>query len=247
MVYSTRNSLVCLGPNVKSQRSNPFVSGLPSGVVPPASASTFAIVMVSSTGNTPGSFTAPSTLTRRRNVISIDGLRRYFRYSLSSCSLISVTMRARAAGDHDAAATTAFAASGRGDLAFFVQNKAQQRTTPNRTALIFSLEPFFAALFAYLLIGSALTGREWFGDKFSVLDPYGFVFYTWGVRRELPMGELKNYTRLLEETRQEAISRMIEQATAIGANAIVNVRFATSDVAAGAAEIYIYGTAVRAE
>jgi len=60
-------------------------------------------------------------------------------------------------------------------------------------------------------------------------------------------GELKNYTRLLEETRQEAISRMIEQATAIGANAIVNVRFATSDVAAGAAEIYIYGTAVRVE
>jgi len=60
-------------------------------------------------------------------------------------------------------------------------------------------------------------------------------------------GELKNYTRLLEETRQEAISRMITQASALGANAIVNVRFATSDVAAGAAEIYIYGTAVRVE
>jgi uncharacterized protein YbjQ (UPF0145 family) len=60
-------------------------------------------------------------------------------------------------------------------------------------------------------------------------------------------GELKNYTRLLEETRQEAINRMIAQASSLGANAIVNVRFATSDVAAGAAEIYIYGTAVRVE
>ena len=43
-------------------------------------------------------------------------------------------------------------------------------------------------------IDGMLAGREWFGDKYSVLDPYGFVFYTWGVRRELPMGELKNYT-----------------------------------------------------
>ena len=39
-----------------------------------------------------------------------------------------------------------------------------------------------------------LDGREWLSDRYSVLDPYGFVFYTWGVRRELPMGELKNYT-----------------------------------------------------
>ncbi len=43
-------------------------------------------------------------------------------------------------------------------------------------------------------IDGMLAGREWFGDQFSVLDPYGFVFYTWGVRRELPMAELKNYT-----------------------------------------------------
>jgi len=60
-------------------------------------------------------------------------------------------------------------------------------------------------------------------------------------------GELKTYTHLLDESRQEAISRMIEHATSLGANAIVNVRFATSDVAAGAAEIYIYGTAVKVE
>lgn len=60
-------------------------------------------------------------------------------------------------------------------------------------------------------------------------------------------GEVKTYTKLLDETRQEAISRMIEHAKALGANAIVNVRFATSDVAAGAAEVYIYGTAVKVE
>lgn len=60
-------------------------------------------------------------------------------------------------------------------------------------------------------------------------------------------GELKSYTKLLEETRQEAVTRITEQAKTLGANAIVNVRFATSDVAAGAAEIYIYGTAVTVE
>jgi len=43
-------------------------------------------------------------------------------------------------------------------------------------------------------IDGMLAGRDWFSDRYSVLDPYGFVFYTWGVRRELPMGELKNYT-----------------------------------------------------
>ncbi len=39
-----------------------------------------------------------------------------------------------------------------------------------------------------------LAGREWLSDRYSVLDPYAFVFYTWGVRRELPMGELAHYT-----------------------------------------------------
>ncbi len=57
-------------------------------------------------------------------------------------------------------------------------------------------------------------------------------------------GELKGYTELLEESRNEAIERMIKQATQMKANAIVNVRFSTSSVAAGASEIYVYGTAV---
>ena len=43
-------------------------------------------------------------------------------------------------------------------------------------------------------IDGMLAGREWLSDRYSVLDPYAFVFYTWGVRRELPMAELKNYT-----------------------------------------------------
>ena len=60
-------------------------------------------------------------------------------------------------------------------------------------------------------------------------------------------GELKGYTELLQETRDQAIERMKSQALQMGANAIVNVRFSTSSVAAGAAEIYVYGTAVSVE
>ena len=57
-------------------------------------------------------------------------------------------------------------------------------------------------------------------------------------------GELKGYTELLTESRREALKRMMAQAQELGANAIVNVRFTTSAVTAGAAELYAYGTAV---
>ena len=60
-------------------------------------------------------------------------------------------------------------------------------------------------------------------------------------------GELKGYTELLKESRNESAKRMAEQAKQLGANAIVNIRFATSSVAQGAAELYVYGTAVRVE
>ena len=60
-------------------------------------------------------------------------------------------------------------------------------------------------------------------------------------------GELKGYTELLQESREEAISRMIEQAQSIGANAVLNVRFSTSTIAQGAAELFAYGTAVVVE
>ena len=57
-------------------------------------------------------------------------------------------------------------------------------------------------------------------------------------------GELKGYTELLQESRDEALQRMTQQAEAMGANAVLNVRFATSSVAQGAAEILVYGSAV---
>lgn len=57
-------------------------------------------------------------------------------------------------------------------------------------------------------------------------------------------GELKGYTELLIESRRDAMQRMIAQAQQLGANAVVNVRFATSSITAGAAELYVYGTAV---
>ena len=58
-------------------------------------------------------------------------------------------------------------------------------------------------------------------------------------------GELKAYTELMEETRNEATERLIAMARAKGADAIIAVRFGTSDVAAGAAEVFAYGTAVK--
>lgn len=57
-------------------------------------------------------------------------------------------------------------------------------------------------------------------------------------------GELKGYTELLQESREEATQRMIAEAQGKNANAILNIRLATSAVAAGAAEVYVYGTAV---
>jgi len=60
-------------------------------------------------------------------------------------------------------------------------------------------------------------------------------------------GELKGYTELLQESREEAVNRMIQQAEAVGANAVLNVRFSTSSVAVGAAELFAYGTAVVLE
>ncbi|MBB3167598.1 YbjQ family protein [Simiduia aestuariiviva] len=60
-------------------------------------------------------------------------------------------------------------------------------------------------------------------------------------------GELKGYTELLTEAREEATARMVQQAQAIGANAVINVRYSTSSISAGAAELFAYGTAVVLE
>jgi len=60
-------------------------------------------------------------------------------------------------------------------------------------------------------------------------------------------GELKGYTQLLNESRRQALERMVQQAAHMGANAVINIRFSTSSIAQGAAELYVYGTAVRVD
>lgn len=67
------------------------------------------------------------------------------------------------------------------------------------------------------------------------------------VLRNVAGGEVREYTKMLAEAREQAIDRMIEEAEALEANAIVSVRFQTSMVMKGAAEMLCYGTAVRVE
>ena len=62
--------------------------------------------------------------------------------------------------------------------------------------------------------------------------------------KNLVGGELKGYTELLTEARRQSMERMMSQAQQLGANAIINVRFTTSAITQGAAELYAYGTAV---
>lgn len=65
--------------------------------------------------------------------------------------------------------------------------------------------------------------------------------------RNIVGGEVKDYTVMLAQAREEALQRMMEQAEKMGANAIVGVRFVTSMVMSGAAEMVAYGTAVKLE
>lgn len=65
--------------------------------------------------------------------------------------------------------------------------------------------------------------------------------------KNLVGGELRGYTELLIESRRQALERMLAQAEQLGANAVVNVRFTTSAITQGAAELYAYGTAMVLE
>ncbi|RLC92270.1 MAG: YbjQ family protein [Chloroflexi bacterium] len=65
--------------------------------------------------------------------------------------------------------------------------------------------------------------------------------------RNLIGGEIPEYSKLMGESREQAIQRMVAEAEALGANAIVGVRIATSMIMSGAAEILVYGTAVKVE
>ena len=67
------------------------------------------------------------------------------------------------------------------------------------------------------------------------------------VLRNIAGGEVKEYTKMLAESREQAIDRMVEEAQALGADAILGVRFQTSMVMSGAAEMLCYGTAVLLE
>jgi uncharacterized protein YbjQ (UPF0145 family) len=63
--------------------------------------------------------------------------------------------------------------------------------------------------------------------------------------RNLAGGELKAYSELLTKARDEALDRMVQDAESLGADAVVNVRFETSEVISGGAEVIAYGTAVQ--
>ena len=67
-----------------------------------------------------------------------------------------------------------------------------------------------------------------------------------GLKR-LVGGEIKSYTKMMSDAREETIARMVKQAEGLGADAVINVRFATSMIMQGAAEILCYGTAVKIE
>lgn len=65
--------------------------------------------------------------------------------------------------------------------------------------------------------------------------------------RNIVGGEITEYSRLLAESREQSLSRMTERAQELGANAVVGLRFSTSVIMGGAAEILAYGTAVKVE
>ena len=62
--------------------------------------------------------------------------------------------------------------------------------------------------------------------------------------RNIVGGELRQYTELMQEAREEATLRLLDEVKRLGGNAVINVRFASTNVTQGAAEIYVYGTAV---
>jgi len=85
-----------------------------------------------------------------------------------------------------------------------------------------------------LVRGNTIRARNIFSDLVAML-------------RNITGGEVKEYTKMLAEAREQAIDRMIEEAEALDADAVVNVRFSTSMVMRGAAEMLCYGTAVKLE
>lgn len=85
-----------------------------------------------------------------------------------------------------------------------------------------------------LVRGTTVRGRHLGRDLLALL-------------RNAVGGEILEYTKILSEAREQALDRMVEEAESLGANAIVSTRFASSEIAAGAAEVLAFGTAVVVE
>ncbi len=85
-----------------------------------------------------------------------------------------------------------------------------------------------------LVRGASVRGRHLGKDLIAML-------------RNTVGGEIAEYTKILSETREQALDRMVEEAEELGANAIVATRFTSSEIATSAAEILVYGTAVVVE
>ncbi len=98
-----------------------------------------------------------------------------------------------------------------------------------------------------------LSTTENIGQSYEILGVVeGNVIQTRHIGRDLMAGlktivggEIKSYTDMMTKARDTAQERMIEQAKELGADAIVNIRFATADILQGAAEVLAYGTAVK--
>ncbi|UCG52182.1 MAG: YbjQ family protein [Candidatus Latescibacterota bacterium] len=67
------------------------------------------------------------------------------------------------------------------------------------------------------------------------------------VMKNITGGEIREYTKLMAESREQALDRMREEATKMGANAVIGVRFITSEIMQNASELLVYGTAVLTE
>lgn len=85
-----------------------------------------------------------------------------------------------------------------------------------------------------LVRGTSVRGRHLGKDLIATL-------------RNAVGGEIQEYTKILSETREQALDRMVEEAEELGANAVITVRFTSSEIATSAAEVLAYGTAVVVE
>lgn len=85
-----------------------------------------------------------------------------------------------------------------------------------------------------LVRGTSVRGRHLGKDLIATL-------------RNAVGGEIQEYTKILSETREQALDRMVEEAEDLGANAVVTTRFSSSEIATSAAEVLAYGTAVVVE